>query len=188
MLDWITNPTTALLISTATLILGGLTLWIVLGQLRIMNRQLAIMERQHKLLEAQLAQRSQLSVEADSDLPSKRLEFYVKNSGNKGAHDFYWHLYLPSSLCASRNLIGNNQFPIEADRSLSMNGIQYYHYGDQVTSVVYPGRRIPLAALSVANPSLKETHEILWQVISEDGKFPSESEFGNLAVSVSAMS
>lgn len=159
-----------------------MTLVVVLYQVRIMNRQLSLMNKQDELL----SRKSKLTVLGEHNSTTSKFEFIAHNIGTKGANDFYWHLYVPTALSTTMNVLD------EAARSLvpaspelvEFDGDMFRHFSTDHPYKLYPSRQKLFASLPLPSAGTKGTFIFYWQLVGEDGVFPSANNFGCIELSV----
>ena len=181
-MDWM------LLITGLALLIGGVTLYIVVRQLRVMGEQQTTMRQQLDILQKQdeiLAQRADLGLtiriidksEQDSAI---RLKFFAHNGGNKTARDFYWHLYIPVELTGQYERFSYRKIPLTCDEVTKMEGTKCRHFRNIYSEPVYPTRQVEMGTIGIEDPAMLKKFGVYWRFISEDGVFPSDTEFGRI--------
>jgi len=150
-----------------------------------MQRQLDILHRQDELMQ----RRADLSVRVVVKRPDQtdanlRLEFLVKNSGNRSANDFYWHTYIPTQFSRNQNFSVPRTGDVAPFQTLDVEGIEYRHFATVYKEPAYPGREVPIGHIVSDNPTAGGQYEIHWQVIAEDGRFPPDGRLGRLLVQI----
>ncbi len=174
------------LITGLALLVGLVTLYIVVRQLRLMGEQQATMRQQLDILQKQdelLAQRADLRlivsfIDKSEQDPSARLRFIAENVGNKTAKDFYWHLHIPIQLSGQHTKFSYRKQPLQSDEVTKIGGTECRHFRGINAEPVYPSRAVNLGTIGIDDPSTMKQFAVYWQFIAEDGKFPSETELG----------
>ena len=173
-----------------TLVVALLTLIIVCFQVILMKRQTKIMNRQLDILETQnllLARRANFSLKCTAhplqNPPRLSLRFFVQNTGENTARDYYWHIYVPMNLGLANRELRTSRGPAATHIQVGVNNDSYKYYTVIVINPLYPTRRELLGELEVNPPGAGQSLTVLWRIISEDGKVPSgELEFGTLDI------
>lgn len=186
MMEW-TNPQSwDPLITGLALLVGLVTLFIVLRQLRVMREQQTTMRQQLDILQKQdeiLAQRVDLGlmihiIDKSEQDPTIRLKFFAHNAGNKTARDFYWHLCIPVELTGQYTRISYKKMPLASDEVTKMEGTECHHFRSIYSQPLYPTRQVEMGTIGIEDPSMLKRFGVYWRFVSEDGVFPSETEFG----------
>ncbi len=196
-MDLLTFVTTLL-----PLILGGFTLWIVIRQLRVMEQQKNIMEGRDSLMQQQLqimtrqdeilSQRSRLTVCGYYDGIKGLVVVVATNTGTKTARDFYFHLWIPLTLVPQDHVelfLANPTSPEppiarDVQAPAIVKGVSYHYVTGYVPEPLYPSRSGPVARFRVPSDDKPGTFTLLWQIVGDDGVFPSSSDTGEAAVEV----
>ena len=179
-MDW------TLLITGLTLLVGAVTLYIVIRQLSVMGEQQTTMRRQLDIIEKQdemLAQRADLRltiniIDKSEQDPTTLLKFFAVNAGNKTARDFYWHLCIPVELTGQYTRLSYKKMPLASDEVTKMEGTECHHFRSIYSQPLYPTRQVEMGTIGIEDPSMLKRFGVYWRFVSEDGVFPSETEFG----------
>jgi len=165
-------------------------------QTSIAARQLDISSRQDEFNRTLLSRRPQLELRINGERTSTAverataekivtldLEFAVHNAGDKSARGFYNNVLIPSALqpVSSSSYIGNLSRACETD----VEGVRYGLYQNFKDEPAFPGR-----TLKIGNVSLRGwggEYKILWQIVAEDGVFPSMERLGEFILKVAVV-
>jgi len=177
MLIWLEALTSydwTLYVGLITLVVVCVQAYLMIRQLKITDRQLHIMNRQDELLGRRptlcFKVRSRYNNQENTD---RTLEFIVENSGNKAAHDFYWHVMIPQAFAQNEPFAsGTGRRWRTEDRTVTENGVVYVQYRGFSSEPVYPGRENDLCSLRVQGDNVAGSVEIYWAISAEDGVFP----------------
>jgi len=146
-----------------------------------MERQLEITDKQDKLMEAQLARRAELTMEVTMDRSQggPRLNFAVRNTGNKSAPDFYWHLRIPAALMAQQ--FENAGPSTQLDELPVKDGMRGFR--GHRDSPIYPTRAVQVGRIGLDYVLLDRPGVIRWKLVCEDGVVPPGDEFQEIDLS-----
>jgi hypothetical protein len=172
-------------LALASVVLGGATLVIVLVQLYVMTRQtrlaskqleiadtqLEIMRRQDEILAADRARRACLEVVVLANHGDSIVELQIKNSGNRTAHSFYWHLAIPVDIMEENQVWRENEALLCTD-TLPIEGRACRHFRGYQPEPLFPTRMTPIASFGIKPSAHREAQLVFWSTICEDGKNP----------------
>ncbi len=182
-------------------IVSVVAVWLVVWQIRLMNRQDAMMKEQSVIAAKQLeisarqdetnrllfARKPDLQLlingfeknfkvtgQASGGQMQYNLTLSVLNSGDKSITGSYNHVLLPLELqpVSGDSFLGN----LSKSDELEISGVKYSHYRNYKNEPVFPTRALEIGNLTLKGPV--KTYKILWQIVTEDGVFPSKDNYG----------
>lgn len=165
-------------------------------QTSIAARQLDISSRQDEFTRMLLARKPRLELSINGERASTAvethttaetatldLEFAVYNSGDKAARGFYNNVFIPGTLrlASSSSYLGN----LSVAHNVDVGGVNYAQYQNFKDEPVFPERALRIGNLSFHGE--RGEYKILWQIVAEDGVFPSPARHGEFIVNVSVV-
>jgi hypothetical protein len=157
-----------------TLVVVLVQLWVMIDQGRIAKRQLVIVQKQDELL----ARRAELEMQVatDGNINSVTFRFHAKNNGQKGARDFYWHLWIPLEMLGTAAMLTGPDDVVYTPQGVNtFEGVAYNTYSNYMKDPVYPSRRLIFAQIGIHRERLTEPRKFGWVLATEDGAFPPQS-------------
>lgn len=147
-----------------------------------------ISEQQHEYLWEQIRRKAILSLThkrmyPDSGVLDVTVNYVVQvtNTGNKICREFLWSLALPQS--ALPFLV----FPKGVEIHDSLDGTFPVRRIEGVfAKTLFPGQTSVVTSFKVQRAALlekdSESLQILWSILSDDGRFPSDTTYGNFEI------
>ena len=154
------------------LFVAVLSFYVILRQLKLMERQDIIINRKADLI-------SQVSY----DEITKKFRFDVQNIGNRTLKNFDWHIWAPTVFAATQ-IDPKYTPPKSSDRTQEINGKSYVHYGGNFKDEVYPTRAKTFAELPLPTPILLTEFYFFHEMACEDGIFPPKMEEAPLMITI----
>jgi hypothetical protein len=190
---WSAHLTTQDSLTLVGVVLSGLTLIIVLVQLRLMKHQtslmesqtrlatkqaeiadtqLVIMSRQDEIMAAERLRRACLEVSIAAAPGDRTVNLLIRNLGNKTANTFYWHLMIPVAIMEENQVWRGGNNPLPCSEVVQMEGQPHRHFAGYQSDPLFPTRQALIASFAIAPASPRGVHPVFWSTICEDGKNP----------------
>jgi hypothetical protein len=205
---WISHLAVQEPFAFASAVLSGATLFIVLVQLRLMKQQtslmgsqaslasrqaeiadtqLDIMRRQDEITAADRARRARLEVSALAEHGDQTVRLHVKNSGNRAAHGFYWHLAIPVDIMQENQVWLGGNVPLPSTDIVQFEDRSCQHFRGYQREPLFPTRQILIASFGI-NPSAPRGAQLFfWSTTCEDGKNPeAETDMTRSTITIGA--
>ena len=205
---WISHLAVQEPLALASVVLGGATLFIVLVQLRLMKQQtslmgsqtrlaskqaeiadtqLDIMRRQDEITAADRARRACLEFSVLVEHRDQTVRLHIKNSGNRTAHDFYWHLAIPVDIMQENQVWLGEDRPLPGKETLQLEDRPCRHFSGYQREPLFPTRQIFIASFGINPSAPRGAQPLFWSTICEDGKNPeAETDMTRSTITIGA--
>jgi hypothetical protein len=112
------------------------------------------------------------------------IEFQVRNTGTKTAHDFYWLICTPVNEFHEllRPDVTSKVFPTETPAEIE--AAKYRKTSVYYAEPLYPGRQITVAVSYLMKEKAKVPFAVWWHITSEGGLSPDHGQLGKITIAV----
>jgi hypothetical protein len=115
-----------------------------------------------------------------------RIDFNAYNSGEKSAASYFWHLLIPPNEVQASLTEASGAMCAQTD-VVEIEHAQYRHYEGFKREPLYPTRRMNLGIVVIEAAQRAEIRGpflIWWEIIGEDGNFPSKGGMASIPITL----
>jgi hypothetical protein len=154
------------------------TLLVTVIGLAVVIVQTGLTKRQLDIIVEQMAQRSKLVAEVESESKGTYFttSFVAHNVGNKTTRDFYYQVCLPVNE-VRQQLMPVEQFFTPSQAEMQIDGVTCKRYGGHSAVPVFPKSRLLVGTFNIEYRDVTGPFRVWWRFVGEDGE-----ETGTLTV------